>query len=882
MGALRDAAVRLAGSLGRRVEEPALDEEIGFHIEMLTERNVQLGMERDAARRAALVTFGGRERFKEEARDEYRSRPLEDFLHDLRYGIRSAGRAPLFSLLAVATLALGIGANAAVFGVVKSVLLDALPYADADRLVRIYARMKDGSLERSSLSAGMVTDLAARQRSFERLGSFLHTPIDVTYAGDAGPRVLRGALAGPGYFSTLGVAPGLGRLLTDADGAPGAPPVVVISHAAWQREFGGDPRVLGRALRIDGDVHELVGVLPPGFVGPMGEADVVFALDLTPTLRNPVSARKQHWLGLVGRVRTGVTSDAAERELVALAADLEREYPDSHAGLGVAALPLRDAMAGETRTPLLVLMGSAALVLLITCANLASALLSRALSRRREFAVRVAIGAGRGRLVRQLLTESLVLAAAGGAVGLLIASLGLAALRGLAASALPPYADLSLDGGAIAVTAALALLTGVVFGLVPALSAGRSDVQRTLREESRGSSESRRSRHLRGVLVAGQIALSVSLLAGAGLLIRSLLAITGAPLGFEPDGVLTVAVQLPGSDYPTTGARIRFFEQLEERLRSLPGVTAVASTSELPTPNMNRNGLVIEGVAWPSGEGPPFVPYSSVSPDYFRTMGIPLRSGRTFGAADRPDGPPAIVVSEGMAKRYWPNGGAVGARIRLGPNTGATWAQVVGVVGDVRNDPSLPVPEPMSYASSTQETYGSRTYLLRTAGDPMALVRGFERELTTLDPRLPVHAAATLSSLLAQGLAGRRLPVLLMAAFGGLALLLASVGVYAMFASMAAAREREFGVRMALGSSRGAIARLVLRQGAMWMLAGLAGGAVGVVVVARLVRNLLYGVPPFDPVALGAAVATLLVCGVAALLVPIHRATHVDPVAVLR
>ena len=882
MGALRDAAARLAGSLGRRAEEPELDEEMGFHLEMLTERNVRLGMDRAAARRAALVTFGGRERFKEEARDEYRSRPLEDFVQDLRYGIRSAVRAPLFSLLAIATLALGIGANAAIFGVVKSVLLDALPYADADRIVRIYGRMADGSLERSSLSAGTVTDLAERQRSFESLGHFYHTPVDVTYAADAGPRVLKAAVVGKGYFRTLGVSPASGRLLADADAEPGAAPVVVLSHAAWLREFGGDSRAIGRLFRFDGEAHELVGVLPPGFVGPMGDADVVFALDLTPALRDPVRARKQHWLGLVARLKAGVPSDAAEREVIALGADLAREHPDAQAGLTLAAVPLRDAMAGETRTPLLVLMASAGLVLLITCANLASALLSRALSRRKEFAVRVAIGAGRGRLIRQLLTESLVLAVAGGALGLLLAAAGLAALRGLAATALPPYADLSLDRGAVLVTAALAVVTGVLFGLVPALAAGRPDVQRTLREESRGSSESRRSRHLRGALVAGQIALSVSLLAGAGLLIRSLLAITGAPLGFAPGGIVTVPVKLPGGAYPTTEALMRFFEQLEERLRSLPGVTAVASTSELPTANMNRNGLAIEGVTWPAADGSPFIAYSSVSSDYFRTMGIPLRRGRTFDPTDRAGAPKAIVISEGMARRYWPKGDAVGARLRLGPGTEGSWAQVIGIVGDVRNDPSVPVPEPMAYASSAQETFGSRIFVVRTAGDPMAVMRGFERELKALDPRLPPGVPATLSSVLADGLAGRRLPVLLMTAFGGLALLLASVGVYAMFASMAAAREREFGVRVALGSTPGAIAALVLRQGGAWMAVGLAAGALGVVAVSRTIRGLLYGVRPFDPVALGVAVLTLVACGTVALLVPVRRATRADPISVLR
>ena len=638
--------------------------------------------------------------------------------------------------------------------------------------------------------------------------------------------------------------------------------------------------MIGRTVVLNAATREGVGVLTRTFVGPMGEADFWFPLDIGPTLANPISVRRSHWLGVIGRLAPGATVAGAERELAALIADLEREYPADAFDLTAVALPLRDDMAGDTRTPLLVLMASAGLVLLITCANLAGALLSRTLTRRKEMAMRAALGAGQSRLVRQLLTESTVLALAGGAAGLLLALLGLAVLRGLALPALPHYAELSLDGGAVAVTLLVTLATGLAFGVAPALSASRSDPQGALRDEARGGGESRRSGRLRGVLVAGQIALSVSLLAGAGLLARSLWAMTTAPLGFAPEGVLAVQVQLPWRVYDSEEKVTRFFDQLEERLRALPGVAAVASVSQLPSPLMSNNGLAIQGVTWPGAQ--PFVTCANVSEDYFRLLRIPLLRGRTFQPGDRPGTPTAIVISESMARRYWPNGGELGAHIRLGPDTSAPWFEVVGVVGDVRNDPARPGPEPMAYWSLRQSPWELRAVLLRTAGDPRALVRAVERELAALDRTIPIQRAVPLPTVLAEGLSGRRLPVVLMTAFGALALLLASVGVYALFASLAAARQQEFGVRVALGSSRRAIAALVLRQGGVWMAAGLAAGGLGVVAVARLLRNLLFGVPPFDPLALGAAALALLLCAVIALLVPVRRATRVDPITVLR
>ena len=884
-----------ANKRGRRPVDAApraeVDDELAFHIEQRVAEYIARGMTPDAARAAALERLGDLASVRDECtelltadrRAANRRDWLGDLRQDLRFGLRSALRAPVFSLLAILTLALGIGANAAIFGVVKSVLLDALPYSDADRLVRLYGRLLDASDDRGPMSAGTFTDLAARQHSFSRLAAFHGLAQDFAYVGDDGPQVVRTVQVEPAFFTILGIRAAHGRAFIDADTAAGATPVVMLTHSAWRRLFAGDRSILGRALRIDGTPRTVVGVLPSGFIGPLGEAGFYLPVELRSSLADPVRARRRHWLGAVGRLKPGVTVAMAQREVTAIAADLAREHPADNGSFGVAAVPMRDAMVGDTRTPLLVLMASAGLVLLIACANLAGALLSRTISRRKEFAVRAALGAGRGRLVRQLLTESTVLSIAGGVAGLMLATLALQVLRTLALPVLPDHADLSLDSGALLFTSALALCTGVLFGVAPALSVSRTDPQSMLRDESHGMSEGRRARRLRGVLVAGQMALCVSLLAGAGLLVRSLWAIAAAPPGFDPESALAVSVQLPPADYRTGRSRVEFMREFETRLRALPGVTAVVSTSELPTRVVNRVGFSIIGAPPTADGGQPFVLYTAVSDDYFRTLGIRVLNGRTFEVDTRPSAEPGTVISASMARRYFPDGRAIGSRIRMGPDPNSPWTpEVIGVVADVRNDPARLEPEAQMYVPIRQDPWGGSTVVLRTRVDPLSLVPAVRRELAAIDPSVPIEDATTLRAMLTDRLADRRLPVVLMSAFGALALLLASVGVYAMFAAMAAAREREFSVRIALGSSRRGIATLVLRQGGVWMAVGLVAGALGVVLVTRLLRGLLFGVSEFDPVALGVAVMLLLLCGTVALLVPVRRATRVNPISVLR
>jgi len=871
--------------------EAEVDDELHFHLEQRIRSYIASGMTPEAARRKALERFGDIQGVRDECaqlltadrKAEARRDWFGDLAQDVHFALRSGVRAPLFSLLAIVTLALGIGANAAVFGVVKSVLLNSLPYADAGRLMRVYCPFRTGIEQRGALSAGTVSDIRERQHSFSSLGAFLSAR-DAVYAGNGNdaPLVMKAMFIEPQLLRTLGVAPIRGPGFKDDDGMHDTTVVVILSHGTWQRLFNGDASAIGKVIRLNGLPRTIVGVLPRDFVPPQDEPDFYLPLGMQLFMRDPIGVRGSHNFGFIGRLKPGVSEESARRELESIGAELEKLYAKDNFGIGLTGVSLRDAMVGDTRTPLLVLLASAALVLLITCANLAGALVSRTISRRKEFAVRVALGAGRGRLVRQLLTESVLLAAIGGVVGLVLAMAGLALLRGLALRSIPAYADLSLDTGAVLVTFAIALATGLAFGAGPALSVGRSDPQDTLREQTRGASESRRTRRARGVLVAGQIALCVSLLAGAGLLVRSLIAMTSAPLGFDPDRMLTFTIQLPNAKYPTPDARMRAYDEIATKLRALPGVTGVANVSQLPTTVNNSNGLFIQGSAWGPNEPVPFILTARASDEYFRTLGIPLQQGRTFTTTDRLDAPPVIVINEAMARRYWPKGNAVGAQIHIGPpNPNAPWITVIGVVGNVRNDPTHLGPEPMMILPLRQALFADN-FAIRASGDPLALVNTVRRTLASIDPMIPMYKVSTMNQVLGETFAPRRLPVVLMATFGGLALLLASVGVYAMFASMATAREREFGVRVALGSSRGAIVGLVLRQGGAWMIVGLAVGALGVVLAARFVRTQLFGVAQFDPIAIGIAVLTLLACAGVALLVPVVRASRVDPINVLR
>jgi len=878
--------LRALRALLERAPEREVEEELRFHLEQRVRDYVARGMDEASARRAAQERLGDLDAVRArcvrilaaERRARHGRSWLDDLRQDARQGVRAALRAPLFSGAAVAILALGTGANAAVFGVVKSALLDALPYRDAGRVVRLWAASEDGSEERAPLTAAALADLGARAHALEEVAGFYPTSYDVALTRPEGPRVLTAALAEPALFRVLGVRAAAGRLFTPEE-VDAYTPVALLDWTTWRTEFDGDPGVVGSTIRIDRQPRVVVGVLPRGFVGPMGPADVWFGTTARRLLDDPARARTSRWYGAVARLRPGVSAADADREVAAVAAELAREHPESDAGWSARAVPIRHAMVGDARLPLLVLMASAGLVLLVTCANLAGAMLARTASRRRELASRVALGAGRSRLARQLLTESALLAGAGVLGGVAIATLALAAARRTTLGVLPPWVDLDLDGGVLAAMALVAAAVTMAVGIAPALSASRTDVQRALRGAVGGAGEAPGARRLRGFLLSTQIALSLGLLAGAGLLARSLWEMGTTPLGYDPDDVLSVSVKGP---VPAPDAdRRRFFEALEDAARALPGVSDVATTDALPTPEMPRVELTLPGAA--NATDASTVAVATVSDDYFGTLRIPVREGRTFDAREEDTDAPAVVVGEGLARRWWPEGGAVGARVHLGTPRGERRATVVGVVGDVRADPTLRAPTGTVYVSRRQDVLRtSQVYLLRTAGDPNALIEPFRRTLAALDPTVPMADVGTLDGAVERRYDGRRLPALLLGGFALLALLLTSMGVYALFANVVAGSERELAVRMALGATPAGVAALVVARGALWLGLGLAGGGVGVVLAGRALRAMLFEVSPLDPTALVLAAGALVVSAGLALVPPLRRTTSAATRAVVR
>ena len=863
-----------------------LEDELRFYFDMRTRELMEQGLREQDARREAVREFGDLEYTKqyclaEDAMGTREDRTTDIFAElrqDVVHSWRTLRRAPGFAVVALITLALGIGATTAIFSVVNGLLLRDLPYADPERLVRIWGAHTDSKQERGQVSAADFVDLKARQRSFATLGAFAWG--GGTYIGTGDPVQLAGLRVDATAFQTLGVKPFLGRTFVAGEDSAGANPTLVLGFAAWRRVFGGDSAIVGKTVNLSGRTRTVIGVLPPLFFFPtVAEAEIFAPLDLTPILRDVNRARKFHNLGLVGRLRPGTTFAQGRSELTAITRQLEREHPDANTNMSVATVGMRDAVVGDARPALLVLLGASLVVLLIACANVAGMLLSRAVSRRQELAVRAALGAGRARLVRQMLTESLVLALCGGATGIALAFWATRALIAAAGEMLPAASQVAVDGTVLVTALLVTVGSGIVFGFIPALAASRG-MQLALKDATRGSSGGVTRYRMRTALVTGQLALAVVLLVGAGLLVRSLLELQRNDLGYSVDSVLTFEVNLAGPRYTSNDAEDQFFDALYTRLRALPGVSAVGGSGNIPLRGGSMASLAIHGRPQPEGKLPE-VGYQPVSDDLFRAMGMALKRGRTFNAGDNGSAPRVVILSEGLARAFWPNADPIGARIRLGPNPTEPWNTVVGIVGDVRLGVAGD-PRPTAYVSSRQDHWGGAAVVVRTAGDPMALLPAVRREMKALDVTLPIGSPASMSDVKSNRLADRRLPMQLMIAFALLALTLAAVGVYGVMAYSVAARTREIGVRVALGAQPRNVFGMVLRQGLGAAVVGLTLGLLGAAALGRVLAKLLYGVTPTDALTFVAVAAVLLAVTLVACFIPARRAVRVDPLEALR
>ena len=863
-----------------------LEEELRFYFDMRTRELMEGGMpERDACREA-VREFGDVEYTKQyclaedamSTRDERRTDVLAELRQDIIHSWRTLRRTAAFTAVAMITLALGIGANTAIVSVVNGLLLRDLPYRDADGVVRLWGTVENTPSGRSQISPADFLDLRTQQRSFTTLGAFAYGGGTYISAGDAVR--LAGMRVDANVFGILGVPAALGRTFVAGEDSAGAPPTVVLGHGVWRRVFGSDSSIVGKSINLSGRTRTVIGVLPPSFFFPtVGEAEIYTPLDLTPVLRDANRARKFHYLGAVARLRPGVSASQGRAELVAIARQLAREYPASNAGISVNTLGVRDAVVGDTRPALMVLLGASLVVLLIACANVAGMLLSRAVSRRQELAVRAALGAGRARLVRQMLTESIVLAGAGGLVGLGLAVLGTRALVTSAGEMLPAANQITVDGMVLGSALLITVLCGIVFGLVPALAASR-DVHTALKDASRSSSGGVARHRLRTALVTGQLALAVVLLVGAGLLVRSLSRLQQNDLGYTLDSVLTFELSLAGERYANSAGQDRFFDELFTRIGALPGVSAVGGSGNIPLRGSSSASFAIDGR--PNTEAKlPEVGYQPVSDDWFRAMRIPLKRGRAFGPVDHDDAPGVVILNEAAARQFWPTGDPIGARVRLGPDPSLPWNTIVGVVGDVRTGVTDD-PRPTAYVSTRQDHWGGLAIVVRTDRDPMSLLPAVRREVRSIDATVPVTDARTMRDVQAMQLTDRRLPMQLMTVFALLALALAAVGVYGVMAYSVAARTREIGVRVALGARPGDVFGMVVRQGLGAAAVGLMLGSIGAAALGRLLTTLLYGISSTDAATFAGVAAVLLAVVLAACLVPARRALRIDPLEALR
>jgi len=790
-------------------------------------------------------------------------------LHDLRYAIRLLGRNPIFTLATTLTLALAIGGTTAMFTIVDAALLRPLPFAEPDDLVWGWGQWPQS--DSASISPPDFVDYRDRARAV-RLAAMTAFGRDFALSGAGEPESVSGRMVSAGLFETLGVVPAMGRSFAKSDEDLEEAEVAVLSDGLWRRRFGADPSILGRRLTVDARPITIVGVMPRGFAFPQG-TDLWLPL---PLRNSEMQVRRFHFLRIVGRVAGGSTFAAAQADLDAIAARLAEAHPDSNQGWRVRLEPLRERLVGSFRVALLLLFGAVACVLLIACANIASLFLARSGARRRELAVRAALGASRWRLSRQLLVESVTVAALGGAGGLLLAIWSVQLLAVLGPRDLVTLRDVSVDGRVLAFTALVSLVSGILFGIAPALQAGRLSLRDAL--TSRGAGPSRQ--RARALLVAGELSLAAMLLMGAGLLLRSFTELLRVDAGFRAGGVLTATLRLPPQRYADAERMVAFAEQLEEAVRAQPGVSAAAVTSRLPmAPQGGDTYFTIVGQPEPA-KGKPTADIRAVTPGYFQTMGVPLLGGRDVARTDRTGAPPVVVVNEPFARAFLPGRAALGERLVIDLGRPMT-AEIVGVVGGVRHYGLDNEATPAMYVPFAQAPNPIVNVVARAEGSGTAAAGGLRSAVHGLDATLPVDVVA-MSDLVARSAAQPRLRALLVGGFAAVAILLAAIGVYGVAAGAVAERRREIGIRMALGARAPEVVALVTRESARLAVAGLVIGVAGALSLSRVVAGLLFGVRPLDAATLAGVVGVMLAATLIATAVPARRAARVDPATALR
>jgi len=802
---------------------------------------------------------------------------VEDLWQDLRYGLRSMLRNPAFSSIALITLALGIGANTAIFSVVNGVLLRPLNYPDPDRLMMVNGTSLQSSQEMTPLCEADFLDWKARNKVFANIAGFSTNRFN--YTGGETPEQIDGAWVTADFFSTIGVQPAMGRGFLDGEDLPGSTQTVVISNAFWRKYLASDPNVIDRQITLNARPFTIIGVMPAGFTFPERETELWAVERLNPKRRGP------YYIFGIGRLRAGATPEQAQGEMNQIARQVQDQIKSPTTDWSWTSVSLTERIVGKIRTVLLVLFAAVSFVLLIACANIANLLLARATTLEKEIAVRIALGASRSRLLRQLLTENFLLAAIGAAAGLPLAIGGVRLLILLSPSDFPRLNEINVDIRVLGFSILAAVVCGLIFGFAPALQSARLNLNESLKEGGRTGTDNSTGRRLRNVLVVAEVAFSLMLLVGAGLMIKSFVKLQAMSPGFNPDHILTMHLTLPRVKYDSDQKINLYNRQLLERITALPGVEAAALSISIPPNNLDvSDSFSIEGKPWPEGATAPFVPIVLASPGYFATLGVPLLQGRLFNETDKLDAPPVVIIDQLLSDQYFPNESPIGKHLKIGgpERPKNPWMEIVGVVGDVKYSGLESKPEPAYYLPLEQSVWGAAYLVVRTSSNPTSLASAIRGQIWDIDRDIPIANLETMDQLISESIAQPRFRSFLLGAFALLALLLASIGTYGVISYSVTQRTHEIGIRMALGAKARDVMILVIKRGMAATLTGVAIGVLGSVALTRLIESLLFQVSTTDPSTFIGVAGLLIVVALLACWIPARRASRVDPMAALR